>query len=87
MKNLLKISDRKMVIGSLLLLAAFGGFILSISGIHVGMWYGIIVGAVVWLVHSRRDCEYAEDRAAYKAVLRKNQATKPDPLHDTSQPT
>ena len=55
MNNLIRISDRKMVIGSLLLLAAFGGFVLGVSGIYVGIWYGIIVGAVVWLVHSRRD--------------------------------
>ena len=55
MNNLIWISDRKMVIGSLLLLAAFGGFILGASGIHVGIWYGIVVGAVVWLVHSRRE--------------------------------
>ena len=62
MKNLIRISDRKMVIGSLLLLAVFGGFILGVSGIHVGIWYGIIVGAVVWLVHSRSDREPVENR-------------------------
>ena len=58
MNNLIRISDRKMVIGALLLLAALGGYILGASGIHVGIWYGIIVGAVVWLVHSRRDRGY-----------------------------
>ena len=62
MNYLIRISDRKMVIGSLLLLAAFGGFILSVSGIHGGIWYGIMVGAVVWLVHSRRDREPVEIR-------------------------
>ena len=61
MNNLIRISDRKMVIGALLLLAALGGFILSVSGIHVGIWYGIVVGAVVWLVHSRRDREHVEN--------------------------
>ena len=60
MKNQIWISDRKMVIGSLLLVAAFGGFMLGVLGMHVGTGYSIAVGAVVWLVHSRGDREPAE---------------------------